>query len=69
MSPLHVGLACLAIGLGLGWSVCDFFWRKRQRILSNWEPGMIITTSDNERLYVCAVEAWQRHSASEEKKR
>jgi hypothetical protein len=48
--------AGLAMGLGFGWQLCAWLERKRRRVLSNWEPGMVITMSSGETLYVCAVE-------------
>lgn len=44
----------------LGMAVATAGWfridQERRKVLSNWEEGMIITTTKGERLYVCAVE-------------
>lgn len=51
-------LACWLFGLGTGWHLRSIILRREaKKILSNWEPGMVITTHDGERLYVCRVES------------
>jgi hypothetical protein len=44
------------IGGALAITVQEWFARRRRRILNSWETGMVIDTSDGERLYVCHVE-------------
>lgn len=45
-------------GMGTGWTLHKM-WARRQlrRLRSNWEPGLTITTSDGETLYVSHVES------------
>ena len=56
MTQTSIVAVCLFLGFALGWLANDYLVRKRRKILSNWEPGMVITMGDGERLYVCAVE-------------
>lgn len=49
-------LIIAAVGLSVGFLLRDWLERRRRRVLSNWEPGMKIETSDGETLYLVAVE-------------
>jgi len=50
------GLLGFAFGAFAHQELTRWLRRKRRQILSNWEPGMTIITSDGETLYVCAIE-------------